>query len=274
MSDAPENSKPFTSFEFTKHYSTMLAELIPDAAIQVAGKLSLKATTDDDREIEISLDNAFRDYEISPEFDVVFDAYAQAFLGSVYPEDEFKVELHCLVPVIRGPQFIAGLREKLGLSEGETDETLPAHEPVNEHLSLFYVHDSADAVDYLTQQELDSTGAPPERLRKVAVENLHAILPEIQLHGTDGVVMLVAGGNYEASLILYNSLWDDDTLPIEETPIIGVPNRDVLIVTGNTQPERIEQTRAFVEDSFASGDHPISKELFIRVAGGWQRYEG
>ena len=271
MSETTPAGETLNAAQFTNRFSEMVAELIPDAEISVVGDLTLAAVTED-RTVDIALDNAYRDYEKSGAFEDVFEDLAPALLQHVFPEEDAKLELHCIVPVIRGPEFLPTVREQLGLGAEEESDDLPAHFPLADGLTLFYVYDSADTVEFISKRDLDATGVPLERIRKVAVENLHAILPEIELHGIEGAVMLVAGGNYEASLILYNSLWDDGTLPIEGTPIVGVPNRDLLIVTGSENAERIEQTRAFVEDSFESGSYPISKDLFIRNDGGWTRY--
>ena len=57
--------------------------------------------------------------------------------------------------------------------------------------------------------------------------------------------------------------------------VVGVPARDVVIVTGSQSPSGLEKARRAVERVFFAGDqHLLSRELLVRRHGIWQVFDG
>ena len=45
--------------------------------------------------------------------------------------------------------------------------------------------------------------------------------------------MLKAGGDYEASLLLFDDIWRDGQVKVDGDIVVAVPAKDVLLVTGS-----------------------------------------
>ena len=45
--------------------------------------------------------------------------------------------------------------------------------------------------------------------------------------------------------------------------MIAVPNRDILYVTGSENKEGLKAMREMTNNLYNTGDHPLTKELFI-----------
>ena len=73
--------------------------------------------------------------------------------------------------------------------------------------------------------------------------------------------MLIADGNYESSLILLD-IWNEENFEVNGEILIGIPSRDVLIVTGKDDYENIERLCNTINEINESGDHLVSKKMF------------
>jgi hypothetical protein len=58
---------------------------------------------------------------------------------------------------------------------------------------------------YLTDDDVSELGIERDDLRRLSVENLRRLLPDVQMAGDNGVFLMQAGGDYEASLLLIDS---------------------------------------------------------------------
>jgi len=89
----------------------------------------------------------------------------------------------------------------------------------------------------------------------------------MERQGEDGYYMLTAGGNYEASLLLADSIWNQENFPVDGELVTAIPARDVLLITGSNHKEGIDQMRKAVEDIYFNGSYSVSPELFVFKEG-------
>jgi uncharacterized protein YtpQ (UPF0354 family) len=85
--------------------------------------------------------------------------------------------------------------------------------------------------------------------------------------------MITAGGDYEASLILFEPLWSKENIVVDGDFVIGIPNRDLLFVTGSNNVEEINRIKGVIENSYKTGDHQVSPYLYIWKNNKFERYE-
>jgi uncharacterized protein YtpQ (UPF0354 family) len=100
-------------------------------------------------------------------------------------------------------------------------------------------------------------------LRPLACENLKRLLPKIERRGGNGLFVLRAGGDYDASLLLLDSMWVDMKKEVRGDVVVAIPSRDLLIVTGSEDFHGIEKVRKIVDESFAQGAYRLTKKLFV-----------
>ncbi|HEY2795237.1 MAG TPA: hypothetical protein VGJ28_22945, partial [Micromonosporaceae bacterium] len=77
----------------------------------------------------------------------------------------------------------------------------------------------------------------------------------------------------ESSLLLADDFWDSLEGSVPGSIVIGMPARDVMIITGSRSPSGIARARKAVDRMFfAGGQHLLTPDLLIRRGGGWDRY--
>jgi uncharacterized protein YtpQ (UPF0354 family) len=110
-------------------------------------------------------------------------------------------------------------------------------------------------------------------LRALACENLKRLLPKIERHGTGGVYMVTAGGDYEASLLLLDSIWSGGEMEVKGEVVVAIPTRDLLLVTGSKDSEGIEKVKRMVKEA-SSGAYRLTQKLFVYRSGRFEEFTG
>jgi len=201
------------------------------------------------------LDNAYSEYtRESNDLKNIINKYVDASVA-MYTETERTVTVEQIVPVIKDKRFVAGLEDL-----NSDFESRHIYEPYNSELFIFYAADTEYNIHYLQPNELPELGIKKDELRQIATKNLKEIL-EIKRHGSETLFMLIAGGTYEASIILMD-IWDKETFPVKGNIVIGLPSRDMLLITGSQDSEGLHKLYDMVARTNAEGDHLVSEQLF------------
>jgi uncharacterized protein YtpQ (UPF0354 family) len=120
--------------------------------------------------------------------------------------------------------------------------------------------------------DLDSLGLSRRELRNRAAENLDARTDAVRVHGRPPTLMLSFDG-IESSLLLADRLWSRLATDVPGDLVVGVPARDVVVVTGSRSQPGLEAAKRTVERVFFAGDqYLLTRELLVRRDGGWEIY--
>ncbi|HET6628381.1 MAG TPA: DUF1444 family protein, partial [Woeseiaceae bacterium] len=182
------------------------------------------------------------------------------------------IDIARIVPVVKERAWLDDIRSALA-EQGLEEMPEYVQVPLNDHLIVLYAEDTPTNIRYLEKETLGELEVPLADLGPMALENLRALLPEIEIMGGDGLYLLTAGGNYEASLLLYDELWTHQNFPVEGEIVVGLPTRDVLMVAGTAGGDGLERMRKFVKDAYEDGVYSLSPRLFVRRADRWVVYE-
>ncbi|HEX6500091.1 MAG TPA: DUF1444 family protein [Micromonosporaceae bacterium] len=118
--------------------------------------------------------------------------------------------------------------------------------------------------------DLDRMGLSRRSLRRRAAGNLDDMLDLAKVHGQPPALMLSFDG-IESSLLLADEFWDNLESAVPGELVVGVPARDVVIVTGSQSRPGMEKARRAVDRVFFAGDeHLLLRELLVRRAGQWE----
>ncbi|GAB1448226.1 hypothetical protein MASR2M44_12340 [Bacteroidota bacterium] len=208
-----------------------------------------------------NLDNAWAERQLDPSQEAdVLARFTKAAVSLYQPDTDF--EPSRIVPIVKG---VATSHELISQLSEQNDPYV--WEEYTNALSIFYALDQDDSIRYLKQSELNALGIPLEDLRDLAVGNLLNLIPDMERQGEDGYYMLTAGGNYEASLLLADSIWNQENFPVDGELVTAIPARDVLLITGSNHKEGIDQMRKAVEDIYFTGSYSVSPELFVFKEG-------
>lgn len=143
-------------------------------------------------------------------------------------------------------------------------------------LLVGYLVDQEDHFRYVQQRHLVASGMTEAVLHQNAINNLATLLAKngakVQRYGDTFAVFF--GGNFEASLMLIDALWDKDLAHLAPNGfIIAVPNRDILAFCDAKSTAGVEQLRQVIS-RVEGGDHPITPTLYRRdqVTRTWRPY--
>lgn len=216
--------------------------------------------------IQQNIDNAYRDYRSSPDsLAPILHRYAST-AADVYAS-AVALSKDNIVPVIKSAGFVTDA-EKMAGQAGGAKGFDAVFEPYNDNLVIVYAQDTKTGIEYFLPDDLKKAGIDKDSLRPMAIRNLIRLLPDIQIKGSKELYMVTAGGNYEASLLLMDDLWTKKNLAVDGDFIIGVPNRDLLLVTGSKDKVGIGKLRELVHRMYTTGNYPVSDALYKRGEGG------
>ncbi|HKB59933.1 MAG TPA: DUF1444 family protein [Gallionellaceae bacterium] len=262
--------EPLSADQFTKAVSHAISKTVPHVRVEIIRPLQLKVVAQDSRETTCFLDNAFASYQQAPnDKDEVIKKCVASYVEIL--NEQPGIDPTRVIPVIKDRGWLNEIAQS-ALETGAKEPPKYIHESLNQDLIVVYAEDTETNIKYLTPDELNETGIERRQLRKEAQANLERILPAIEKHGGDGVFMLTAGGDYEASLLLLDFVWTKENLPVKGDFIIAIPTRDLLLITGSNDQAGIEKVMKLSKEAYANGAYRLTPELFVFRSGHLERY--
>jgi uncharacterized protein YtpQ (UPF0354 family) len=259
------SAQVMTPAQYTETFVKALKLASPAAKISVKADLELEVAVNDAGPHRAFLDNAYRAYLQSPKaLDEIIRTYSAAILE---PRDsKAKIDRARIVPIVKDRGWLGEVAKSLK-SRSAAAPAENVYEDLNEELVIVYAEDSPKNIRYLTPKDLDELATAKKELRLLAVSNLKKILPEIKMHDGGAVFMVTAGGDYEASLLLFDSLWSGGAIKVDGDIVVAVPARDLLLVTGSNSPAGIKKLRELAAKFSRESTYPLTDALFVYRGG-------
>lgn len=154
--------------------------------------------------------------------------------------------------------------------ENERFDDEPVHDELLGDLVVVYSFGPPYGSRLVTWVDLDKLGLSHRQLRQDATINLDKRLDAVKVHGQPPALMLSFDG-IESSLLLADSFWAGlaDSVPGEL--VIGLPARDVAIITGSESKAGLEKAKRAVDRVFFAGDdHLLTRDLLVRRHDSWE----
>jgi uncharacterized protein YtpQ (UPF0354 family) len=99
------------------------------------------------------------------------------------------------------------------------------------------------------------------------------MIDTVRVHGEPPALMLSFDG-IESSLLLADRLWHRLATSVPGDLVVGVPARDVVVVTGSRSRQGLDKAKRAVDRVFFAGDqHLLTRELLVRRDGGWETFK-
>ena len=253
----PAANTRLTRAEYAEAYLQALAKQYPQASFTLNEDLSISSDFDGNQ-VKHYIDNAYLAYEAEPGKlqDVITQYLAAA--SHLYDKKDDTI-LNNIVPIIKP----AGYGEQMTMVGNEAVKVQLVTEPYNDELVIAYAEDSEHAISYLSEKRLEHLHISKESLREIALGYLPNVLGNIERHDAgEGFYMITAGGVYEVSLILIDSMWTHENFAVDGDIVIAISNRDILFVTGSNNGEAIEKMRAMATEYYNTGNYAVSPFLF------------
>ena len=145
---------------------------------------------------------------------------------------------------------------------------------LNPELVVVYGEDSETGIRYFGAEDLAEIKVEKKDLRKLACDNLARLLPPVKIEEVAaGYYFLAADGNFEASLLLLDSVWASGAPKVKGETVVAIPARDVLLVTGSEDKAGLERMRADVAKVVQEDSYRLSNKLFLYRAGKLDEYK-
>jgi uncharacterized protein YtpQ (UPF0354 family) len=107
-------------------------------------------------------------------------------------------------------------------------------------------------------------------LRHRAAAQLDASIDRVAIHGQPPALMLSFEG-IESSVLLCEKFWDGLEGRVPGSIVVGVPARDVVIITGSSSAAGLAKARRAVDRMFYAGtSHQLRQGLLVRQHGRWR----
>jgi uncharacterized protein YtpQ (UPF0354 family) len=157
-------------------------------------------------------------------------------------------------------------------------EDMPVCTRLADGLHVCYLIDSGDHYDYVQQRDLDQQGRTHDELHRLAVENLVQRIQgaESEVHDYQGAFVFTMGGDFEASALIVDDLWDSAFRQfVEGDYLAALPARDLLMFCDSKSEEGISQLDQLVGRVEAEpiSDHPLTNTLYVRRGGSWSPWK-
>jgi uncharacterized protein YtpQ (UPF0354 family) len=139
-------------------------------------------------------------------------------------------------------------------------------------LVVMYAVDIGDAYALVQERHLTKDGIDRDALHRVGVSNLaqHAS-GRAQLHRHNNIFAVTMGGDFEASLMTLDTLWDESFRNVVKGHYaVAAPARDILAFCDASSAVGLAELRELVGRIFPDGDHLLSDRLFVRRDRTWQ----
>jgi hypothetical protein len=169
-----------------------------------------------------------------------------------------------IVPILKPRVWLAAAEQSTG---GPGSDAMPAWDPLGPDLCVVYAEDRPTSVRILSLAQVRALGLSPEALRALAGGNLRRVVPELHIRGGDGVYSIEASGIYASSLVFWSGL-TAERLKVRGDPVVAVPARDVLLVTGSEDARGLARVRELAAQAAAGSPHRLTATLFVRGARG------
>jgi len=254
-------AEPLSPIAFTAAFAAAAATALPDAKVRVTGALSTDTRSAKGETTTSDLHNAYRVYIGQPQdLETIIANYVKILVDAVRVGDSPGLDRSRIVPVLKPAAWLEGVR-KDRQAQGIVDEPEPLTEAYNSELIIAYAEDRPSSIRYLTTR--DDVGGDRVKLFVLALGNLNRLLPKIEMRqGADGILLIEAGGDYEASLLLADNIWSSGQIQVDGDIVAAVPAKNALLVTGSHNRAGLKKLRAIAAE-LAAGPYGLSSALFV-----------
>lgn len=257
-----------TPGQFTNEFVQTLRASSAELDVEITRDLELKITSVAGKIITSYLYNAYDNYKTNPKLKRdTLKRFVSSLLETVADSlANQKLDPDRIVPVIKDRPWLEETKKAL-INRGAEKLPQNVYEGYNDELIIVYAEDSPKNVRYFGPDDLAEAKIDRKDLRNLATENLKKLIPKMERHGANGFFMIAAGGDYEASLLLFDNLWDEMKSEVKGDVVAAIPTRDLLIVTGSDDAQGIQSMKKIIADATAKGSYRLSKKMFVYRGG-------
>jgi len=175
------------------------------------------------------------------------------------------LDLTLLVPFIKVMELDDPSVTVVTLSHDDS----PVMRPFAADLVVMYAIDLPTHFQFVAYRDLRNASINEEELHSIALRNLSTRVPRIELHGQPPRYMVTAGGNFEATLLLLDSMWEQFAEQMPGDLLAVAPARDLLFVSASGWDGALSFMQEMANGHLPEKRYALSKCVFARRDGKW-----
>ena len=152
----------------------------------------------------------------------------------------------------------------------------PIYKPFAEELGIFYMLDTGDNYQMVQNKNL-SEEITIDKIHEKALTNLAiAISDKTNIDGDPSDVMMVTnGGNFEATMLLMDFLWEQLQPVFNDEICVAIPANDLLFISAKNNPVGRESLRRIIRLYFDDNQTQglVSRNIYEYDKGRWELIE-
>jgi uncharacterized protein YtpQ (UPF0354 family) len=246
-----------TPKQFTQAHVAALKEQIGDLEIKIPQDLEVEVVLKDNR-LKFSLERAYgHEYALERQGeDELIGRFVAGVVESVRMVRDTTHNPARFVPLIKRREWL----------EAQEPELL--HDAFGADLVVVYAEDRPNTIYYLAEKDIESAGVAREDLRALSIGNLSKLLTIKEEHSENGVYLLNAGGDYEASLILVDWILEHYQEKITGQPVVAIPIASAFLLTGSGNTEGLHALKQAISWLSEDSDRLLTTQMFIYKGNG------
>lgn len=263
---------PLSEKQFTEIFSKQLKQSDNSIIVATKSSMELLITRQDGKQSTIYLNNAYNQYLNYPDdLKSILATYIASYKESLSKEEGISIDRTRIVPIIKDKNWLAEMQEST-MGTAPHKPLNMVYETLNDELVIIYAEDTPKNINYFSSNEFEKLNIPKESLRNLAVENIKKLIPKPEIKSGEFASMITAGGDYEASLLLFTDIWE--SMPKEDGEIIvAIPSRDLLFFTSYHNTEGVMKLREFAKKFAQESTYRLTDKLFIYKDGKFLKFE-
>ena len=145
-------------------------------------------------------------------------------------------------------------------------------------IMLTYAIRDSKRLSYLTETQIERWGVSEHVVHEQAMKNLAAASQKIPYHvagtGSQQVVIFNVNDGLDAARLLLPDLIQSAAHDIPGNLVIGIPNRDFMVVFSDDDPDRVSAVALQVTQDMRQHSHGLTTHLFTIADGEVREYRG
>ena len=164
------------------------------------------------------------------------------------------------------------------LSNNNTDaiqvslDESPVFKPLSKGIAIFYMIDEGHSFQIIQNKHL-TDDITIDKLHSAALTNMAiATSDKTEVNGDPNNVMMVTnGGNFEATMLLADFLWEQIEPVFKDKICVAIPANDLLFIAAKNNSNGRETLRQLVKRYFDDNETKglIVRNIYERDANGW-----
>jgi uncharacterized protein YtpQ (UPF0354 family) len=197
----------------------------------------------------------------------VNDAVAMQFSANSITRDEF---VAALIPTIKNARYLRDVRDAVN-EAGANQTPPPLYRPLAGDVIAHVALDRPNTFQMVHSGAGSTYNLSDDQVYEIAVQNLTNKVSNLKLIVAGPIKIIDFHSDYNASLLLVDSVWSSVAPGSENDVVAAVPARDALIFGSALDPAALLELRNVA--AAPSQAYPITDKLLRRTANGWVVFE-